>query len=83
MSLTDRISRRAPAPPGSEMNGAGRPAGSSPEAPNRPRQVSSSMVLELVDLAVAAFCVIWVVFTIGGISAPFGMLVVPGWCSCS
>ena len=33
------------------------------------------MVLELVGSAVAAFCVIWVVFTIGGISAPFGMLV--------
>lgn len=48
------------------------PAG---DKPHRQRKISRSMVLEMGGSALAAFALVWVVFTIVGITAPFGMLV--------
>jgi phosphate transport system permease protein len=45
------------------------------DRPNRPKVISATMLLEASGSAAAALALIWVIFTIAGINAPFGMLV--------
>ncbi len=68
MSITDPVLRIGPpvGPPAAD------PAD---ERPHRQRKVTRSMLLEGSGSAVAALAVVWMVFTIAGINAPFGMLV--------
>jgi phosphate transport system permease protein len=60
-----------PTPPGGG-SGLG-PAAA--DRPHRQAQVTMAMILECVGSAVAALAAVWLVFTIAGINAPFGMLV--------
>lgn len=46
--------------------------GSAPEQPKRQRGVSSNMVLELLGSAAASLVLVWLAFTISGISGPLG-----------
>jgi len=49
--------------------------GRTADRPRRQRQLSGSMVLELAGSAAAALALVWIVFTVEGITAPFGMAV--------
>ena len=46
------------------------------ERPTRPRSVTSAMMLEMGGSAAAAAAVVWVIFALVGVTAPFGMLIV-------
>ncbi len=71
MRPADVMSRpNSPPPPGQATQG-----GVQDERPRRQRTVSRSMVLEAVGSAITALAAVWIVFTLAGISAPFGMLV--------
>jgi phosphate transport system permease protein len=50
-------------------------AASSDDQPRRQRNISSATILEGIGSAVAAFALVWVVFSLFGVNAPFGMLV--------
>jgi len=54
----------APSPP---------PGVPSADRPNRRPGVSSTKLVEMVGSAVAALALVWIVFTVSGISAPLGM----------
>ena len=45
------------------------------DRPHRRRRVESSVVIESVGSAAASFALVWVVFTLAGIDAPFGLAV--------
>ena len=45
------------------------------DRPHRRRRVESSVVIESVGSAAASFALVWVVFTLAGINAPFGLAV--------
>ena len=50
--------------------------GAAADRPVRRRRVSGSHLAELLGSAVAALALAWVIFTIAGVSAPFGLAVV-------
>ena len=77
MAIIDR-------PYGAPPNGAspgGPPVGPVPgvamggDGPRRPRSITSPMLLEAGGSALAALALVWIIFSLAGISAPFGMLV--------
>jgi phosphate transport system permease protein len=45
------------------------------DQPGRPQRASQSSAMELLGSAFAAFALIWLTFSIAGISAPFGLVV--------
>ena len=53
----------------------GAPSGRGADRARRQRGVSRSMVMESLGSAGAALAAVWVVFTVAGITAPFGMIV--------
>ena len=77
------IDRPYGAPPnGVPPNGAspgGPPVGPVPrgamggDGPRRPRAITSSMLLEAGGSALAALALVWIIFSLAGISAPFGI----------
>ncbi len=69
--LRTTVSNANAVPPNNQglrsQNGAG-------DEPRRQRPISQTMVFESAGSAVAALALVWIAFTITGISAPFGML---------
>jgi phosphate transport system permease protein len=74
MAISDVLQRRPqmPVPP---YGGGGPGAPASADRPRRQRQISRAMVIETVGSALAALALVWVVFTVEGVNAPFGMAV--------
>ncbi len=70
--LLDRQGQGPPNSGGLIRNEFGRPGD---DRPNRPKRISQSSVVEFIGSAMAAFAVIWVIFSITGVSAPFGFIV--------
>jgi phosphate transport system permease protein len=44
-----------------------------PDRPNRRRRVTTEQLVELVGSALAALTTVWIIFTVAGVSAPFGL----------
>jgi phosphate transport system permease protein len=68
-SLADTLPPSGGGPPGPSF-----PAGG-PDRPQRRRRVNSSVLVEILGAAAASFAVVWVIFAIAGITAPFGLAV--------
>ena len=68
-------------PPPDGTSSGGPPVGPAPglftggDRPRRPRSFTSSMLMEAGGSALAALALVWIIFSLAGISAPFGMLV--------
>jgi phosphate transport system permease protein len=55
------------------------PAGARPpdaDRPSRPRSLTSPMMVEMGGSAAASLAAVWITFTVAGVTAPFGMVVV-------
>jgi len=63
----------ADGPPGAGPGGPPTDAGG--DRPRRPRSLTVATVLEMAGAAASGLALVWTVFTVAGISAPFGMAV--------
>ena len=79
MSVPVDLRSKGMAPPptaeGPRANGLAEPPNAGADRPNRRKRLTTEQVVESVGSALAAVALVWIVFTVTGVSGPFGFAV--------